>query len=243
MREKKKKEILRCVFFFVKVQIVYFYRGIPRLPNTVIPGISPSLQPVLILSNTVQWIYGVSFAIALGLITVIGLLYEHHTRRASKRRIERSIARFLLVIVMVLIPLGGLDTPMTPIIQLIVGGVVMLALVCTDWAFNVALGPTIPDDVELKVVQVKVVLLKYLFSSEKKNKTKQNKTKNRPGLKSRLFNKELRNKVRTRREFEIDVLRCVIFKKKRCRNCESASAIATAGSCSPCAERSRCSCR
>ncbi len=56
------------------VQIVYFYRGIPRLPNTVIPGISASLQPVLILSNTVQWIYGVSFAVALGLITIIGLL-------------------------------------------------------------------------------------------------------------------------------------------------------------------------
>ncbi len=45
---------------------------------------------------------------------------------------------------------------MTPIIQPIVGAVVMLALVAIDWAFNVALGPAIPEDVEMRVVQVKV---------------------------------------------------------------------------------------
>jgi hypothetical protein len=69
--------------------------------------------------------------------------------------IIRSVARFLLVIVMVLIPLGGLNSFMTPIIQLIVGAIVMLALVVIDWAFNVALGPPIPENVEMRVVQIK----------------------------------------------------------------------------------------
>lgn len=136
------------------VQYVYYFRGIPRIPNTVVP-VNTVNGPVLVLSNTVQWIYGVSFAVALGLVAIIGLLYQYETRQFSKRKIERTIGRFLLVIVMVLIPLGGLNNPasLNPIIQPIVGACVMFALVVLDWALTVALAPIIPKSTEtVKVI-------------------------------------------------------------------------------------------
>ena len=138
------------------VQIIYFYRGILRLPNTVvtIPNSGPPLE--LRLSNTVQWIYGVSFAIALALIIVIGLLYKYETRQHSKRRMERSILRAMLVVVMVLVPLGGLNSPMEPIIQLIVGAVVLFVLVVFDWVSHVALGPADPASTAVRTVAVLV---------------------------------------------------------------------------------------
>jgi hypothetical protein len=135
------------------VQFIYYYRGIIRLPNTVVPGIGAGNTPVVVLSNSVQWIYGVSFAVALLMISVIGILYEYHTRRSSKGRLLRTIGRLALAVVMVLIPLGGLNGPMTPIIQPIVGAVGLVILVLADWAFSVALGPLLPD-AETRVVQI-----------------------------------------------------------------------------------------
>ncbi len=135
------------------VQMVYFYRGIVRLPNTVVPIVGAGNVPALALSNTVQWIYGVSFAIALSLIAVLGLLYEYQIPRPWRQRLIRSVGRFALALVMVLIPLGGLDGPMTPIIQPIVGAVGLLVLVALDWAFAVALGPSQPE-AEARVVDV-----------------------------------------------------------------------------------------
>ena len=137
------------------VQIVYFYRNVPRFPNTVLPlpGV-PGVQ--LFLSNTVQWIYGISFAIALLLLTCTGLLYEYETRRHSKRKLERSVGRFVLVVVMLLIPLGGLNGfgELEPIVPVIVGAVILFCLVVLDWTLNTALAPEQPKREQQRTITV-----------------------------------------------------------------------------------------
>lgn len=142
------------------VQIVFFYRvasgGEPALLQLQAGFSNPPVVAVgpgeMALNNTVQWIYGVSFGVALGLESVIALLYAFDTRRHSKRRLERVCFRFALVLVMVLLPLGGLSGPLTPIIQPIVGGVVLLVLAAFDWACTTALAPELPDKETRRVV-------------------------------------------------------------------------------------------
>lgn len=135
------------------VQIVYFYRGIPRLPNTVVPLATGPGQGFFWLSNSVQWIYGISFAVTLGLITLTGLLYLMQNKRQAMFKYGRVLGRFALILIMVLMPLAGLnDNPqdldkngLTPFVQILVGSVLLFVLVAIDWGFNILLAPSVPN--------------------------------------------------------------------------------------------------
>lgn len=133
------------------VQIVYLYRGIARVPNTVVPVATGPGLAFLRLSNTVQWIYGISFAIVLGFITLTGLLYLFQNDRHATTKYFRAAGRFALLLIMVLMPLAGLNdggtsrNGLNPFVPVLVGALLLLVLVVVDWAFNVALAPTVPN--------------------------------------------------------------------------------------------------
>lgn len=124
-------------------QFINLFRGISA-PRAVLQDAATG---AFSLTNTVHWIYGVTFGLCIIIITLTGLLHRYDHQPMFYGKVYLAVIKFGLALALIIVPVAGLDNAnaLAPLLLPIMASVFLFFLVVLDWLKVMEWTPLLPE--------------------------------------------------------------------------------------------------